>query len=52
LGLLQSKYSNPERSSNVLSSPATLRMGIDRSYDIAIPKPEINVYTLLKIVRV
>jgi hypothetical protein len=52
LGLLKGKHSNPDRGPNVVSSPAAFRVGIDRSNNIAISKPQIDVYTLLMVVRV
>jgi hypothetical protein len=50
--LLKGKYSNPDRSPNVVSSSAAFRVGIDRTNDIAIPKPEINMDDVLGIVGI
>jgi hypothetical protein len=50
--LLQGEYSNPDGSPNVISSSAAFRVGIDRSNDIAIPKPKINMDGILGIVGV
>src|SRR6516162_1425281 len=52
LGLLKGKHSNSDRSPNVVSSSTALRVGIDRSYDIAIPQPEINMDGVFGIVGV